>query len=69
MFSLDKTPMDKAENAVLKLFPLHGTPKAKFQSLSEVGNLLHHIDCEQSLLPRAFCHSSLDLELLEVNFN
>jgi len=49
MFSLNKTPMDKAENAVLKLFSLHSTPEAKFQSLSEVGNLLHHIDCQQSL--------------------
>ena len=37
LFGLDKTPMDKAENAVLNLFPTSTRhPKAKFQSWSEI---------------------------------
>jgi len=36
MFGLDKIPTGKAENAVLKLFPLTRTLEAKFQSWSEI---------------------------------
>lgn len=57
MFNLDKTLMNKAENAVLKPFPLHAILGAKTQPLSEVENLLHHIDCQQNLFSCAFAIS------------